>query len=187
MMETVPKQYYTFGDAMVGKIEIEGKKYSTRTIEILSGVRNFYDLDANLLLLAEAIDHPYDFPFLLEDIYDMDFDEDIRLALVRVQIDSKLHMRDDLEGEQLRLYVAETIEKMLFGDLIMEGNGKGKEASGSKSKKKDKKKGKKNTKKTNSGKGKVEGKGDGKGRGKGKGKGKRTNKSNGKEWDEIYI
>jgi hypothetical protein len=112
---------------MVEKIEISGKKFSKRTLELLSGVKNFYDVDKNLLLLAEAIDHPYDFPFVLEDIYDMDFDEDLRLALVRIQLDSKLHMRDDLEGEQLRLYVAETIEKMLFGELLMDGDGKGRE------------------------------------------------------------
>jgi len=106
-------------------IEIDDKKYSKRTVELLSGVRNFYELEPNLLLLAEVIDHPYDFPFLLEDIYDMDFDEDVRLALVRIQIDSKLHMRTDLEGEHLRLFVAETIEKMLWGELLLEGDGKG--------------------------------------------------------------
>ena len=126
---------------MVENIEIDGKKYSKRTLEILSGVKNYYEVDQNLLLIAEVVDHPYDFPFLLEDIYDMDFDEDLRLALVRVQIDSKLHMRDDLEGGQLRLYVSETIEKMLFGELLMEGNGKGKEKSESKTGKKSKKKG----------------------------------------------
>ena len=64
-------------------IEIGDKKYSKRTIELISGMKNFYDLDDDLLLVAEAIDNPYDFPFLLEDIYDMDFNEarDQRLGL----------------------------------------------------------------------------------------------------------
>jgi hypothetical protein len=168
---------------MVAMIEIDNKRYSKRTIELLAGVKNFYNVDYNLLLLAEAIDHPYDFPFLLEEIYDIDFDEDMRLALVRIQIDSKLHMRDDLEGEQLRLYVAETIEKMLFGELIMEGDGKGKEKNNDKTKKKSKKKDKKKTKSKSSGKGK--GKGEGKGRGKSKTKGVDRGTDNG--WEEIYI
>jgi len=112
---------------MIERVEIDGKKYKKRTIELLTGVKNFHELNDNLKLLAEAIENPDDFPFVLEEIYDMDFDDDMRLALVRIQIDSKLHMCDDLEGMQLRLYVAETIEKILFGDLLMEGNGKGKE------------------------------------------------------------
>ena len=112
---------------MPDTIEIDGKRYSKRTVELLSGVKNFYEIDNDLLVIAEAIDNPYDFPFLIEDIYDMDFDEDVRLALIRVQVDSKLNIHKDLEREQLRLYVAESIEKMLFGELLMEGDGKGKD------------------------------------------------------------
>jgi len=171
---------------MATTIEIGDKKYSRRTLETLAGVKNFYDVDDNLLLIGEAIDNPYDFPFLLEDIYDMDFDEDLRLALVRIQIDSKLHMRDDLEGEQLRLYVAESIEKMLFGELLMEGDGKGKEANNNKKdKKKTKKKGSKKAKSSSKGKGK--GKRKGKGAGKGKGKTKSESKNEKDDWGEIYI
>ncbi len=172
---------------MIGTIEIDGKKYLRRTIELLSGVKNYYDIDYNLLLVAEAIDNPYDLPFILEDIYDMDFDEDLRLALVRIQIDSKLHMRDDLEGEQLRLYVAETIEKMLFGELLMEGDGKGRENGNNKSKKKSKKKNEKKSKSKSA----TKGKGKGKGKGGGKGKGKRKTKGDNKDTDDdlggIYV
>lgn len=168
---------------MVEMIEIEGKKYSKRTIELLSGVKNYFDLDNNLLLLAEAIDNPYDFPYLLEDIYDMDFDEDLRLALVRIQIDSRLHMHDDLQREQLRLYVSETVEKMLFGELLMEGNGKGKEAN----EKKDKKKSKGKGKGKGSGSGKGKGKGKGRGRGKGKGRSKKGENDVDDGWGNIYI
>lgn len=147
---------------MVEKIEIDGKKYSKRTLEILSGVKNFYEVDGNLLLLAEAIDNPYDFPFLLEDIYDMNFDDDLRLALARIQIDSKLRLRHDIEGEQLRVYVAETIEKILFGDLLMDGNGKGKEQDDEKEKDEEKDKEKKSAKKTTKSETKSKGKGKGK-------------------------
>jgi hypothetical protein len=172
---------------MPEKIEINNKKYLKRTLELISGVKNFYDVEDNLLLIAEAVDNPYDFAFLLEDIYDMDFDEDLRLALVRIQIDSKLHMRDDLEREQLRLYVAETIEKMLFGELLMEGDGKGRERDEDKDKKKDKKDKKKKNKKKSESKSKSKRSGKSRGR-KGKGKGKKSDSSDEKEsWEDIYI
>ena len=165
---------------MAEKIEINGKKYLKRTIELLSGVKNFHELDDSLLLVAEAIDYPYDFPYVLEDIYDMDFDEDLRLALARIQIDSRLNMCDDLEGQQLRLYVAETVEKMLFGELLLEGNGKGKEPSEDKPKKKSKAKEKGKSKGKEKGKGSGKGKGKSKSKGKGKGKSKEKGKGKGK-------
>ena len=204
------------GGRMVGKIEIEGKKYSQRTVEILSGVKNYFELNANLLLIAEVIENPYDFPFLLEDIYDMDFDEDLRLALVRIQIDSKMHMCDDLEAGQIRLYIAETIEKMLFGELLLEGDEKGIEIREKEKKDKDKAKGKakggakgkggggkgkgkggggkgkggggKGKGKGGGGKGKGKG-GGGKGKDKGKGKGKRSKKEDDekKDWKNSYA
>ena len=157
------------------KIEIDGKKYSKRTLELLSGVKGFYAVDTELLAVAEAIDYPYEFPFLVEDIYDMDFDEDLRLALIRVQLDSKLHMRDDLEGEQLRIYVAESIEKMLFGELLMEGNGAGKPKRRGKRKSK-----KTDTKSKTASKSKTETKSQGRGGGRGKGGGKGGGRGGGK-------
>lgn len=165
---------------MPEKIEINGRKFFKRTLEVLSGVKNFVEVDENLLLVAEAIDNPYDFPFLLEDIYDMDIDEDLRLALARIQIDSKLHMRSDLEKEQLRLYVSETIEKMLFGELLMDGNGHGREKDDEEKKDKDKKE---KTKSKSNGKGKGKGKGKAKSTGKGRG-GKGKSKGEDKEKEE---
>ncbi len=179
-----------FGDSMVDSIEIDDKKYSKRTLELLSGVKNYYELDTELLVIAEAIDNPYDFPFLVEDIYDLDFDEDMRLALIRVQIDSKLNLHKDLEREQLRLYVAETIEKMMFGELLMEGDGKGKEMDNDKSKK-SKGKGKGASKGKGKGGGRAKGKGKGGGRGKGRSKGKGKQKKGENEtdddWGKSYI
>ena len=164
---------------MIERIEIDGKKYNKHTIELLTGVKNFHELSDNLKLIAEAIENPYDFPFVLEDIYDMDFNDDIRLALVRIQIDSKLHMHKDLEGMQLRLYVAETIEKMLFGELLMEGNGKGKEKEAIKPKKKSKGKSKQESKSKGSDKGG--------GRGTKKGKSKKGDNIPTDGWGNIYI
>jgi hypothetical protein len=164
---------------MIERIEIDGKKYKKRTVELLTGIKNFHELNDNLKLLAEAIENPYDFPFVLENIYDMDFDEDMRLALVRIQIDSKLHMNKDLEGMQLRLYVAETIEKMLYGELLMEGNGKIKEKETKKAKKKSKGKTKQKPKSKGSKKGG--------GRGKKKGKTKKGDNIPTDGWGNIYI
>lgn len=172
---------------MAETIEIGNKKYLKRTLELLSGVKNFYEIDDELLPIAEAIDYPYDFPLLLEDIYDIDFDEDLRLALVRIQIDSKLNIHKDLEREQLRLYVAETIEKVLFGELLMEGDGKGKEKSEKKPKKKSKGKGKGTSKKTDKGKGNDKKKGKDKGKSRGKGKHKKSDSEPDDDWWEIYI
>lgn len=172
---------------MAETIEIGDKKYLKRTLELLSGVKNFYELPDELLPIAEAIDYPYDFPFLLEEIYDMDFDEDLRLALVRIQIDSRLNVHKDLEREQMRIYVAESIEKMMFGELLMEGDGKGKEKDTSEPKKKAKSKNKSKAKGKGKGKAKGKGKGKSKGKGKGKGKSKKSENEKDNDWEEIYI
>jgi hypothetical protein len=174
---------------MLERIEIDGNKYYKRTLEVLSGVKEFYDVDDNILLIAQAIDNPNTFPFILEDIYDMDFDEDIRLALARIQIDSKLHMHDDLEREQKRLFVSETIENMLFGDLLLDGNGRGREKDEDDDKKKEK--GKSKSKGQNKGgekgKGTTKGGGKSKGKGKRKGKNKKTVDEPDKDRDHTYV
>jgi len=173
---------------MAEKVEINGKYFSKRTLEILAGVKSYHKVDNNLLLIAEAIDNPYDFPFLLENIYDMDIDEDLRLALARVQIDSKLHMRNDLEKMQLRLYVSETIEKMLFGELLLDGNGHMREKDEDEKKKDSKKSKKKSVPKSKESSStrtyQKKDKGNKKGNGKDSGKGKK--KSSDEKIDYSY-
>jgi hypothetical protein len=107
------------------KIKIGNKFYSIGTLKVLTGEETIKPrkINKNFLLIAEAIDDPNNFPFLLGGIYNIAHEEEIRLGLARVQVDSKLKMKEDLEAYNTRLYVAEAIEKLLFGDLIIEGNG----------------------------------------------------------------
>ncbi|HEY9245542.1 MAG TPA: hypothetical protein VIO11_01720, partial [Candidatus Methanoperedens sp.] len=46
--------------------------------------------------------------------------EKFRFVLLRVEIDSELHMNEDLQRYQKRLYVAQVIEKLLYGELFFE-------------------------------------------------------------------
>lgn len=107
------------------KIKIGKKFYAIGTLKVLTGEETIAPRKINkgFLLIAEAIDNPNNFPFLLGDIYGIMPDEEIRLGLARVQVDSKLKMKEDLEAHNTRLFVAEAIEKLLFGDLLIEGNG----------------------------------------------------------------
>ena len=105
------------------------------TVEVIAGKRGSKDVDKKLLPILEAIDNPNELPFLIRDINSLKPTEDLRLALVRVQVQSELKMHEDLNMHQKRLYVAQTIEKLLWGELLLEG-GKDKEEKGGGKKKK---------------------------------------------------
>jgi hypothetical protein len=65
-------------------------------------------------------------PDMIEPIYRtaMTFDEEmldrLRFALIRLQIYSDIHRYEDLERSQQIKYVAQALEKIIFGSLIME-------------------------------------------------------------------
>jgi hypothetical protein len=65
-------------------------------------------------------------PLTIEKIYRaaMTFDEDtldhLRFALLRVQIYSDIHRNEDMEQAQKIKYVAQVLEKVIFGSLLME-------------------------------------------------------------------
>jgi hypothetical protein len=123
------------------KIKIGGKDYSIETLKILTGNVNIKprSVKKEFLTVAEALDEPENILFLLKNIYEIpSSNEDLRLGLARVQIDSKLNMKEDLESYNTRLFIAETIEKMLYGGLLIEGDGKknNENDNGPKSKKK---------------------------------------------------
>ena len=125
------------------KIKIGGKEYSIGTLKVLTGEETIKprSVKKEFLILAEALDEPDNFPFLLKDIYEMsNNDDNIRLALSRIQIDSKFKMKEDLESYNTRLFISETIEKMLYGGLLLDGDGKkdGEEDDGKKGTKKHK-------------------------------------------------
>ena len=70
--------------------------------------------------IAEAIDEPLRFPFLVEAIHKAEKNDALRHALIRVEIDCNLRSREDVEVYNMRLYVARTIETFLFGDVLLE-------------------------------------------------------------------
>jgi len=108
-------------------IKIKGKNYSIATLKVLTGEETITPrkINKDFLVIAEALDEPDNFPFLLKPLFEIsNNDDELRLGLARVQIDSKLNMKEDLEAYNTRLFVAETIEKMLYGGLLIEGDGK---------------------------------------------------------------
>ena len=106
------------------KVKIGNKFFSIGTLKVLIGEETIKPkkIGNDYLLIAEAIDNPDNFLFLLAPIYEISLTDDVRLGLTRIQIDSKLKMKEDLEVYSTRLFVAECIEKILFGDLLIEGN-----------------------------------------------------------------
>jgi len=73
-----------------------------------------------------CLETPQAFPDLLEPIYReaMTLDDDsldrFRFALMRLQIYADIHRNEDLEQATRIKYVAQVLEKVVFGTLVME-------------------------------------------------------------------
>lgn len=100
-------------------------KENKKTLQILLGKNEIEKVEKRFKLIAEALDNPYELPSLIGEIYKLEPKEDLRLGLIRIQLDSNLRMNENLEFYQKRLYVTENIEKLLYGELLLE---KGKES-----------------------------------------------------------
>jgi len=107
-------------------VTINGKKYSKETLGLITGNQNI-DTDAekipeSFLLLCEVIDEPYKLPYFLETFYSMEIGNEnrFRFSLVRVQVDSELRMNEDIQKHQRRKYVARTIEKLMYQEIMLE-------------------------------------------------------------------
>ncbi len=76
--------------------------------------------------IAMVLDDIELFPRSIEKIYRsaMGFDDEtldhLRFALLRVQIFSDIHRNEDMEQAQKIKYVAQVLEKIIFGSLMME-------------------------------------------------------------------
>lgn len=105
-------------------VEIDGLKYNLDTLKLLVGRLNVVisEIDTPILMIARAIDNPTMLPYLIEPIFllDVEKEDKLRFSLIRVQIDCELHMNKDIQYYQIRRYVAQTIEKMLYGELLLE-------------------------------------------------------------------
>lgn len=113
------------------EVKIRDKKYSLNTLELLTGKK---DVDTgkiheNVLVIAQVVDDPDKLPYLLERIKSMEIDdmERFRFVLLRVQTDSMLHMNEDIEMYQKRLYVSQVIEKLVYGEMLLFEESKEKE------------------------------------------------------------
>lgn len=109
---------------MHNRIKVHKKEFSIDIVEIVAGKRGATTVSKKLLPLLEALDKPAELPFLLEGIKAMEATDAMRMALVRVQVHSEQNMHKDLNLHSKRLYAAQTIEKIVFGDLCLEDGGK---------------------------------------------------------------
>ncbi len=108
------------------KVRMNGKGYSLDTLSLVTGDKDMgYDISGvakEYLLLCEVIDDPYALPFLLDRFNSMELPdpEAFRLSLMRIQVDSDLRINEDMEKHQHRAYVARTIEKLLYSEVLLE-------------------------------------------------------------------
>ncbi len=73
-------------------------------------------------LLCEVLDDPFELVYIIEKFYSMEIKdpEKFRMALIRIQIDSDLRLDQDIRKHQKRGYIARTIEKLLFSEIMLE-------------------------------------------------------------------
>jgi hypothetical protein len=73
-----------------------------------------------------CLENPVAFPDLLEPVYReaMKLDDDtldkFRFSLLRLQLYADVHRNEDLEKAMHIKYVAQVLEKVIFGSLVME-------------------------------------------------------------------
>lgn len=112
---------------MQNKVKVNGKDFSKDVVELFAGKRGATKVKKPFLPVLEVIDTPKELPFLLEEINSLEPSNELRLALVRIQVHSEQNMHEDLNMHQRRLYVAQTVEKLIFGELCLEGSKEKKE------------------------------------------------------------
>lgn len=104
-------------------ITINGEKYSSADLMLLTGEDEAREPKGYILLVARALHSPLRLPWLLKEICNLSIKEEeqreIRLSLIRVQVDAELKMNQDIQRFQQRRYVAQVIEILLFNDLLL--------------------------------------------------------------------
>ncbi|MDO9324192.1 MAG: hypothetical protein Q7T80_04450 [Methanoregula sp.] len=76
--------------------------------------------------IITSLENPLVFPDLIEPIYReaMNMDDEtldrFRFSLIRLQLYSDIHRNEDLEKAMHIKYVAQVLEKVIFGTLVME-------------------------------------------------------------------
>ena len=108
---------------MNDSITINGEKFSLEDLMLLTGEDEVKEPKGYTLLVARALSNPMRLPWLLREICGLCIKEeeqrDMRLSLIRVQVDAELKMNQDIQRFQQRRYVAQVIEILLFNDLML--------------------------------------------------------------------
>lgn len=104
-------------------VEIDGEKYSVEDLETLTGEAKPAAAKWYIILLARVLKDPLSLPQRLKEICSLKLNDeerrDLRMALIRVQIESELRMNEDIQRYQQRRYVSQVIEILLFKDLLL--------------------------------------------------------------------
>ena len=104
-------------------IIIDDEKYSVEDLRLIAGEDEVKDRKDYVLLVARALRNPMRLPWLLKDICALCLKEDeqreMRLCLIRVQVDAELKMNQDIQRYQQRRYVAQVMEILLFNELLL--------------------------------------------------------------------
>ena len=111
---------------MNNSITIKGEKYCIDDLLLLSGedeIKEPERIKGYLLTMAKALRNPMRLPWLIKDIFNLCIKEedqrDMRLCLIRVQVEAELKMNQDIQRYQQRRYVAQVIEILLFNELLL--------------------------------------------------------------------
>jgi hypothetical protein len=106
-----------------GELTIKGERYLASDLKLLSGEDEIGEPKPYILLLARILRQPMRLPWLLKEICALCPGEeemrDVRLALIRVQVEAELRMNEDIQRYQQRRYVAQVIEILLFQELLL--------------------------------------------------------------------
>jgi len=104
-------------------VTIDDEKYSAEDLEVLSGETKPLEPKGYILLLARVLKDPLSLPRRLKEICSLKLNDeerrDLRMALIRVQIESELKMNMDIQRYQQRRYVSQVIEILLFKELLL--------------------------------------------------------------------
>jgi hypothetical protein len=104
-------------------LTIKGERYSSADLKLLTGEDEVLEPKSYILLLARVLHNPMRLPWFLKAICDLCLNDeelkDLRLALIRVQVDAELKMNQDIQRYQQRRYVAQVIEILQFNELLL--------------------------------------------------------------------
>lgn len=102
---------------------INGEKFPEADLRLLTGEDEVNDPKGFVLLVARALRNPMRLPWQLKDICALCLKEEeqreMRLSLIRVQVEAELRMNEDIQRYQQRRYVAQVIEILLFNELLL--------------------------------------------------------------------